>query len=281
MTEFSISGIRVLGVASAFPEKFRTAQDEAPSFPDTNVDKIAQSIGVTRRHTAHQLTASDLGAAAAARLLSALDWQGDAVDLLVFVTQTADYRLPANACMMQSRLGLASGCAAFDINLGCSGFVYGLAQVGAFLQTLGKGRALLIVADTISRIVSPQDKSALFLFGDGASAIALEHDAAAPPMHFVLGTDGRGSDHLIIPGGGLRNPATGPQRPHDNEAVRRDDQLFMNGAEVFAFALREVPNLVQRTLARAQCSVDALDYTVFHQANSMMLKHLGRQLKIS
>ncbi len=284
MTAFSLSGIRIAGIGSAVPRAVRTPQDEANLFLGDNIDKLAQSTGVQQRHTARQLCASDLGTAAAKSVLSALAWAEDGIDLLVFVTQTPDHRLPANACLLQARLGLPQGCMAFDVNLGCSGFVYGLAQAGALLALMGKGRrALLIVGDTISRLVSPQDKSTVFLFGDGVSAVALENDEAAAPMHFSLGTDGRGGSHLLVPAGGLRrpaDPATAERRPREGGNLRSDEDLLMNGAEVFAFTLRSVPDLVQGTLSAAAWSTDDVDFFLFHQANAMMLRHLGKKLGI-
>src|SRR5262249_42553525 len=143
-----------------------------------NLEKIAQSTGVLERHISKTLTANDLGEAAAKELMSALNWDKDSIDFLAFVTQTPDYRLPANSCLLQSRLGLSEECSAFDINLGCSGAVYGLAQVGGLLSSMGSGRALLLVGDT-THFISPHDKSTVFLFGDAVSAIALEHSPSA------------------------------------------------------------------------------------------------------
>lgn len=285
MTTFSVSGVRMAGVASAIPAAMRTPADEAATFPNDNIEKLAQSTGVIERHTTSWLCASDLGEAAARRMLEALDWKPETIDLLVFVTQTPDYRLPANACLVQARLGLSEGCMAFDVSLGCSGFVYGLGQAASLVASMGGSRrALLIVGDTISRMVSPRDKSTVFLFGDGASAIALECNSTAAPMHFTYGTDGRGQNHLLIPAGGARRPSTSDtaeRRVREGGNQRSDEDLFMNGAEVFAFTLRVVPNLVQSTLATAAWSPASVDFFLFHQANAMMLKHLGKKLGVA
>jgi 3-oxoacyl-[acyl-carrier-protein] synthase-3 len=285
MTTFSVSGVRMAGVASAIPKAVRTPADEAATFPNDNIEKLALSTGILERHVARTLCASDLGEAAARRVLEALDWKPETVDLLVFVTQTPDHQSPANACLLQARLGLPEGCMAFDVNLGCSGFVYGLGQAASLVAAMGdSSRALLIVGDTISRLVSPQDKSTVFLFGDGAAAIALERDAAAAPMHFTFGTDGRGGNHLLVPAGGARRPATpetAVRRVREGGNQRSDQDVFMNGAEVFAFTLRVVPGLVQRTLQAAAWSTESVDFFVFHQANSMMLKHLGKKLGVA
>lgn len=279
MTTFSISGVRIAGLASAVPRQVRTARDEAPNFPGENVEKVANATGVMERHISKTLLPSDLGEAAARRIMSALQWDKDSIDVLVFITQSADYRLPGNACLLQARLGLSEECIAFDINLGCSGYVYGLAQVGGLLSSMGKGRALLVVGDAAC-YASPLDKSTVFLFGDGVAATALERDPAAPPMHFVLGTDGRGAQHLIVPAGGMRRrtgPETSIRTAREGGNVRSDEDIYMNGAEIFAFTLRAVPGLVSKTLAAADWPIDSVDYFVFHQANAMMLKILGKK----
>jgi 3-oxoacyl-[acyl-carrier-protein] synthase-3 len=279
MTTFSISGVRIAGVASAVPRKVRTAKDEAPNFPGENIEKLAQSTGVVERHISKTLFPSDLGEAAARGIMSAMQWDKDSIDVLVFITQSSDYRLPGNACLLQARLGLSDECIAFDVNLGCSGYVYGLAQVGGLLSSMGKGRALLVVGDSAC-FTSPLDKSTVFLFGDGVSATALERDLTAPPMHFVLGTDGRGAQHLIIPAGGARcrpSPETSVRKAREGGNVRSDEDLYMNGAEIFAFTLRAVPDLVRKTMTAANWNLDTVDYFVFHQANALMLKLLGKK----
>lgn len=284
MTTFKVSGVRIAGVASAVPKPARVARDEAAQFPGDDIEKIAQSTGVGERHVSAKLCASDLGEAAARTILSALDWDPKSVDMLVFVTQTPDYKLPANACLLQGRLGLSDECMAFDVNLGCSGFIYGLAQVAGMLSSIGRGRALLVAGDTSSHLVAPRDKSTVFLFGDGVSAMALEHDDTAAPMHFTLGTDGLGGPHLIVQAGGFRCPAgsgTAERRPREGGNIRSDQDLAMNGAEVFAFSLRRVPPLIQKTLAAAGWQNDNVDAFVFHQANAMMLKLIGKKLGIA
>jgi 3-oxoacyl-[acyl-carrier-protein] synthase-3 len=284
VTSFAVRGVRLAGAAGAVPEAVRVPADEAPFFPSDNIAKLAQSTGVMERHIAIRLCASDLGEAAARRVLEALNWKPDTIDLLIFVTQTPDHRLPANACLLQARLGLSDSCMAFDVSLGCSGFVYGLGQAASILASMGAGRrALLVVGDTISRLVSPQDKSTVFLFGDGASAVALEGDAGATAMHFTFGTDGRGGSHLVVPAGGLRRPGgpeTAQRRVREGGNQRSDEDLYMNGAEVFAFTLRAVPGLIQHTLGSANWTNDAVDFFLFHQANAMMLKHLGKKLGV-
>ncbi len=289
MATMQVSGIRIAGLASAVPDQLETVDDDAARFGREEAAKISQSIGVTSRRVAPApICASDLCHAAAEKLLNDLGWERDTVQALIFVTQTPDYLSPATACTLQSRLGLSKGCAAFDISLGCSGYVYGLATAAQFAKGLsngtdGSGRVLLLVGDTITRVISPQDRSTVPLFGDAGSATALEFNASAAPMSFVLGTDGNGRDHLLIPAGGFRTPrtaATGERTARENGNIRSDDDLFMNGAEVFMFTLCEVPSLFKNATQAAGWTIDDVDGVIMHQANSFMLNHLRKRLKI-
>lgn len=284
MAQWSVSDIRVAGIASAVPEGTRSVEDVSSQFGREAAEKISQSVGVQTRHIASPATCtSDLCHAAAERILDELDWKRDSVDALIFVTQTPDYVLPATACSLHRRLKLGTQCLAFDVNLGCSGYVYGLALASRLLGAGNVRRGLVLVGDTASKIVSPEDRSAAPLFGDAGTATAIEHSANAPDMFFDLGTDGSGEEHLIIPAGGFRQPANSEsgirtEREHGN--IRSDEDLFMDGGEVFAFTLSHVPGLVKRTLKGAGWSIDDIDGVVLHQANAFMLNHLRKRLKL-
>jgi len=284
MANWTASGIRLSGVASAVPERTLNPDDVAARFGPQDAAKIIDSMGVKTRHVVSGSTCtSDLCQAAADRLIDDLNWERDSIDALIFVTQTPDYVLPATACALHGRLGLGRQCLAFDVNLGCSGFVYGLAMASRLLGAGSVRRALLLVGDTASRIVSPEDRSAAPLFGDAGTATALEYDVSAPDMFFELGTDGTGAEHLIIPAGGFRCPSSGDsavRTERENGNIRSDEDLFMNGAEVFMFTLSEVPGLVKRTLAGAGWTMDDTDGVILHQANAFMLNHLRKRLKL-
>jgi 3-oxoacyl-[acyl-carrier-protein] synthase-3 len=206
----------------------------------------------------------------------------DSIDILIFVSQTPDYLLPATACAVHGRLGLSPSCAAFDVNLGCSGYVYGLWLAASLLQA-GAKRALLLVGDTISRVVSPSDRSTALLFGDAGTATVLETSVGAPPIFFELGTDGSGAEHLTVPAGAFRRPsttATGQRREREGGNVRSDEDLFMNGGEIFAFTMRTVPMLCKTLMQRAGWSMDDADAFVMHQANRFMLQHLAKLMRL-
>lgn len=285
MAQWSVPGIRLSGIASAVPEPTRTADDLSVLFGPEETRKIVDSVGVQTRHIAGDATCtSDLCHAAAERLLEQLDWSRDSIDALVLVTQTPDYVLPATACSLHERLGLGTQCLAFDINQGCSGYVYGLGVVSRLLGAGNVKRALLLAGDTLTRLVSPVDRSAAPLFGDAGTATALECSDEAPTMFFDLGTNGAGVEHLLTPAGGFRtqkSPQTTRRTERENGNIRSDADLFMDGAEVFMFTLSAVPGLVKRTLAGAGWERDDVDAFVLHQANAFMLGHLRKRLKLS
>ena len=278
-----LNQVRIAGIASAVPVRVLTLADDARVFGQTEIERISQNIGVQKRHVVSPATCtSDLCFAAADRLLNDLGWQRDSIDVLIFVTQTPDYFMPATACVLQERLGLSRGCAAFDVNQGCAGYVYGL-WIGGHLARGGARRVLLLVGDTTSRLVSPRDRTVTSLFGDAGTATALEFSSEAPVMQFELGVDGAGRSCLMVPAGAFRQPHS-PQSSERIERaggnVRSDEDLFMDGGEVFTFVLREVPRLVQTILSAAELTVSDIDMFVFHQANRFMLSHLTKRLKL-
>ena len=281
MAVCSVSNVRIVGISVAVPEHFRSYTEDEAVFGSEIVEKIRKHSGVRRRPvTLSGLCTSDLCFEAGERLLDELNWSRDSVGTLIFITQTPDYVLPATSCVLQQRLGLSKQCAAFDINLGCSGYVYGLWIAGRILASSSAGRLLLLVGDTISRIVSPLDRASAMLFGDAGTATALEKGSNAD-MLFELGTDGGGRNKLIVPAGSFRNPrteSTSHRTEREGGNVRSDEDLFMDGAEVFGFTIREVVSLIENVLSLAGWSKESLDSLVLHQANQFILQHLSKRL---
>lgn len=279
-----LAGVRLAGIASAVPELVQTVADDALLFGREDAARISDSTGVRRRHVAtNAMCTSDLCLAACERLLTELGWTRDSVDALIFVSQTPDYLLPATSCSLHGRLKLSKRCATIDLNLGCSGYVYGLWVATNLMASGGIERALVLVGDTISRIVSPRDRATAPLFGDAGTATALERSEGAPTMVFELGTDGSGQNHLMVPAGGFRRPGTEKTRERierEGGNVRSDEDLFMDGAEIFAFTLREVPRLITSVTEAAGWSNDDVDAWVMHQANRFMLRHLAKRMKL-
>jgi 3-oxoacyl-[acyl-carrier-protein] synthase-3 len=264
------------------PKTVQTVEDLAKRFGPQEAEKIAQATGVRARRVGRPgLCCSDLCFAACESLLKELGWERGSVDALLFVSHSFDYPLPATSCLLQARLGLPQSCAAFDVALGCSGYVYGL-WIGAGLIAGGCKRVLLLAGEMASRMASPEDRSTFPLFGDAGSATALER-APESVMHFELGTDGGGAQHLIVPAGTStarvpHSAQTLARTPQADGNPRSDEDLFMNGAEVFVFTLRQVPPLVAAVLQRSQWPKEQVDRFFLHQANRFILVQLARRM---
>jgi len=287
MSEVKFNGVQIRGVAAAVPEQLRTLEDDMTSFGREEVLKISASTGVVQRHYSHTLCTSDLCFAAAERLFEQGAFDKSEIDAVIFVSQTPDYDLPATACILQDRLGLSQECVAYDINLGCSGYVYGLWTLYGLIAGGAIKKALLLVGDMSYFGCSPEDRSVALLFGDAGTATIIEGTSEDTPSFFVLGTDGGGKDHLLVKAGRCRYPLKPGHDPKLLERVlceggnmRSPAELYMNGAEIFTFTLKSVPPLMKKVLAGAQKEIDDIDYFVFHQANKFMLEHLRKRVKI-
>jgi 3-oxoacyl-[acyl-carrier-protein] synthase-3 len=246
--------------------------------------KIAESVGVQSRHVAPpSMCTSDLCYAAAEKLLAALSWERSSIEALIFITQTPDYIIPATSSCLHERLGLSKSCAVFDVTLGCSGYIYGLWMANNFIAAGSAKRVLLLVGETATWPTSPYDRACMFLFGDAGTATALEYAEDAPAAAYVLGSDGSGSPYIMMPGGAFRNRATEAsleRRPCADGVLRNELDSRMDGAEVFAFTLREVPAMMRSIFQTSGWTMETMDGFVPHQANLFMLQHLAKRLKI-
>lgn len=279
----TVKGIRVAGLQAAVPVPRHSFVETPEHMTPEEAQKLFASIGVRERRIAPpRLIASDLCVAAAESLLDDLGWSRDSVEVLVLVTQGPDYLLPATACLIQKRLGLPSSCAAFDVNLGCSGFAYGTWMAAQLLSGSEGKRALLLCGDVSTRLLHPDDRATRPLFGDAGTATAFEKSPDAAPMHIVLGTDGGGGKHISITAGGLRHNLVEALRrpPEDNEALHRQAHLHLNGPEVFSFTLRAVPALLREVLEYSGLAIGDIDAFVMHQANKFILEHLRKKTGI-
>jgi 3-oxoacyl-[acyl-carrier-protein] synthase III len=284
MSIFTLREVSIAGIAAAVPAN-RAEVQSTPTVSAENVTKIMASTGVKARHIAQtEMCTSNLCASAAERLFERLGWERSSIDLLIFVTQTPDYILPATACSLHGRLGLSKACGAFDINLGCSGYVYGLSIAAAHVQTGAARRVLLLAGDTISKVASADDRSVAFLFGDAGTATAIERQPMAEAMHFVTGSDGTGAESLQIPAGMFRKPSSEDTRlvkAQEDGNLRSEQHLFMNGPEIFNFTIREVPAMISAVMKAAAWELQEVDTFVFHQANKFMLEYLAKRMKLT
>ena len=269
-----IEGVALRGIVSGAPRGVVGNDGFEDRFGAEAVAEVVKMIGVEQRRIARpEQTTADLCFEAAKVLIERLGWASDSIDGLIFVSQTPDYRLPATACSLHGRLGLAPHCQAFDVALGCSGYVYGL-WLASTLVKAGLRRVLVLAGDTSSRLVDPDDRATALLFGDAGSATALEADADAAPIYFRLGSDGAGARHLVVPEGAYRTAEADERWGEGFDPTH----LYMDGAEVFTFTLRAVPRLVRETLEDAGLSATDVDFYALHQANRFMLRHLAKKI---
>jgi len=233
--------------------------------------------------TTEDQTASDLCFAAAEQLLADNPIDKSEIDILLFVSQTPDFRMPATSVTLQHRLGLPKSTAAFDIGLGCSGFVYGLSVAYAYANMPQVRKVLLLDGETRSKVYHPKDRKTGFIFGDAAVAAIIEKQDSGT-SYFSLNSDGSKSDLIKIDAGGYRNPSnenTTKEKVVDEHGnIRTDEHGYMNGADVFNFVLREIPKNIKNTLAFSNTEIGDLDFYVFHQANKFMNDYLAKKLKL-
>lgn len=281
----SLSNIRLAGLAVTTGSIVRDfiADGLAAGVDRAALERAAQTIGLReRRVAAAGVTALDLCADAAERLLAEMGLDASSIDAVIFVTQTPDHAQPNNASLLHGRLGLSKSAPAYDLSLGCSGWVYGLHQAALLCAHGGAARVLLCAGDTLSRLTNPGDRSTDPLFGDAGSATLVEKTGRAAPWHFVLGADGTGAPAIIVKQGGARQPGGPLNEKTDAEGNRRHDaNIAMSGADVFSFTLREVPPALQSVLRHAGLSPESLDALVLHQANRFILSTLAKKIGVA
>ncbi|MAZ93712.1 MAG: ketoacyl-ACP synthase III [Bacteroidales bacterium] len=283
MSIFQVPNINLAGISACVPEKIFSNHDY-DWISEKEREVLIKTIGVSKKHHAKKgLTTSDLCYVAADRLLNELEWDRSDIDLLVFVSQSRDYIIPATAGLLQDKLGLSKSCIAFDVSLGCSGYVYGLSIVGSLMNNGAAKKALLLTGDISTLNTSYKDKSAYPIFGDAGTATALEFKHGHSPMLFNLQTDGNGYDAIIIPDGGIRNfvDAESLNYKKISEGIYRNNlNIILDGVKVFNFSLREVKPNVLALLQNGDIEIMDIDYFVFHQANRLMNETIRKQLKI-
>jgi len=278
-------GCKIRDIEYYLPEKILSNEMLEQIYDNWNSEKIFKKVGIRQRHIAEvNETAVDLAEKAALKLFDKnLDLK-DKVDFIILCTQSPDYFLPTSACILQERLGIPTACGAFDYNLGCSGFVSGLAIAKGLICAGIAKNVLLITAETYSKYINPMDRSTRTIFGDAASATWITVDEGHNYIqNFVFGTDGSGAANLIVPAGGARlnrNQVTSEETYDEDGNIRSQDNLYMNGAQIFNFTLERVPGLIKEVIDTNSTTMDQINCFIFHQANKFMLEHLRVKLGI-
>lgn len=268
-------------IAYYLPQDVLTNEQIAREFPEWSAEKVANKVGITERHiAAADETATDMAYQAAEQLF-AHGVDRTSIDFVLLCTQSGDYFLPSSACILQDRLGLSKNCGAFDFNLGCSGYEYGLAIAKGFIMANVAKNVLLLTAETYTKYLHAQDKGNRTIFGDGASATLVSTDGFAEIGEVVVGTDGSGADNLIVRSLGARNKKLLNDAQSDEDGnVVSGDHLYMHGGNVFNFTADVVPPMVEELLKKSGLQQDDVNLWVFHQANKYMINYLRKLLDI-
>lgn len=286
MAIITYKNVGIKAMAAAVPSQvIDNYKYDLDIFPEEDVKKVVDKVGVYERRFADENTcSSDLCYAAAEKLFEDNDIDRSEIDLLVFLSQTPDYRMPATAYLLQDRLGLPMSCMAFDVNLGCAGFLFGLSIVYSFMEKQGFRKALLLDGETRSKVYSRKDRRAAFIFGDAGVAALIERDEKYGQSHFSLNSDGSRADLIMIRAGGYRHmstPDTLKEHVIDEYGnVRTDEQAFMKGADVFNFVIVEIPKDIKRLMAASGEDIQSMDYYVFHQANEFINNYVAKKMKL-
>ncbi len=263
------------------PEKIVSNRDIEAEFGDWSAQKIEEKTGIRERHVVSENeTALDLAYGASKKLFEKYD--KNEIDFLLLCTQSPDYYLPTGACILQNKLGLRTDIGALDFNLGCSGYIYGLTLAKGLIKSGISQNVLLVMAETYTKLIHPKDRANRTIFGDGASASIVSATNDECIHEFVLGTDGSGYKNLIVPNGGLcsRYDPSAPIMTDEAGNVRTDNNIYMNGPEIFNFTIGAVPQLFNKVLEKNHTTLDAVDYIIFHQANKYMIEYLRKKIKI-
>ena len=282
MAEFYWENIEIAGIAGAVPEKVIDNLKYSDFFTEKEAKSVIKLTGIPQRRQADEGTcASDFCYAAAERLIKTMKMDRREIDALIFTTQAPDYRMPATGVILQHRLGLPKTTLAFDLPLGCSGFVYGLSVAFNLCNQPHINHVLLLDGESKKRLKT--DKAGSLLFGDGGTATLIGKTARKNPTFLTLHSDGSRWQALHTPAGGCRNPTsleTLKMKKREDGSIKSDEHGNMDGVAVFEFTITDVPRDIKNTVKLAQTSFEEIDYFVFHQANKFMTDHFCKKLKI-
>ena len=275
-------GIGIAGMACAVPDQRVTVESFTPVFGEEATVKFTAGTGIRAMYKAlPEQTAGDLAFAAAENLFRHCPVDRDKIGILLFVTQSPDYRRPATACVLQHRLGLPMDCAAMDIGLGCSGFVYGLQTAMSMMERSDAAYGLLLLGETASKLVNPKDKSIAMMYGDAGAAILLERRPGAASTA-LLRSDGNRFRTIILPAGGFRDMNPPGDTFLCNDGIERSlYDIYMEGTSVFSFSISDVPKAIRDYLAHTGTAAGDYDLFLFHQANGFIIQQLSRKFKLS
>lgn len=274
-------GSKVSIVEYFLPQEIFDNESLKQLFPQIDTKKI-EKIGIASRHRVDKnQTSVDLAFNAAIKAFDKFDKHK--IDFLIFCTQTPDYILPTSACILQDKLGLSTNIGALDINLGCSGYIYGLSLAKGLIESGIASNVLFLTGETYSKLINRKDRGNLSIFGDAGSATIISKSSENKIFNFNLGTDGSGAENLIVKNGGFKyNHEREPEeKEYGTNNYFTDNDLYMNGPEIFNFTIKNIPKLIDKTLSINGYQIEDIDFVIFHQANKFMLDYLRKKINFT
>ena len=283
MATIKFKGVAIKAITACVPRNISKNNDLTYLIPEEEIQKTVNSIGIReKRFVDDNVTASDLCFKAAEKLFEENDIDRSSIDMILFLSQLPDYKIPATAPLLQHRLGLPNTTAALDLSLGCSGYVYALSTAMAYASMPGIDRVLVLDGETFSKIVNRMDKVDAPLYGDAGTATLVEKTDDESDAVFKLYTDGSGEDAVKIKAGAGRCRTTEENlREHTEKdgSILSDNEVFMNGMEVFNFVMRAVPRSIREVCEAAGADLSQVGHLVLHQANKFMTDFIVKRLK--
>ena len=280
MAYFINKGISITGIATAVPDNKVPVESFIDRFGEEAVQRFTEGTGIHSIYNAlPDQTASDLAFAAAEELFSKENPDKSKIGVMVFVTQSPDYRRPSSACVLQKRLGLSMDCACVEVELGCSGFVYGMQTAMSLMATSETEYGLVLIGETASKLVDPMDKSIVMMYGDAGAAVLLKKDGDEI-VKTLLKSDGDRYKAIVLPAGGFRDMNPSHERFMCSDGIERSlYDIFMDGTSVFSFSITDVPQTIKEYYQKTETVADDYDVIVLHQANQYILKQVIKRIK--
>ena len=280
MAFFVNNGIRITGMVTAVPDNQVPVERFIERFGEEAVQRFTEGTGIHSIYNAlSDQTASDLAYAAAEELFGRESVDKDRIGVMVFVTQSPDYRRPSSACVLQKRLSLPMDCACVEVELGCSGFVYGMQTAMSMMATSDTEYGLVLIGETASKLVDPMDKSIVMMYGDAGAAVLLKKEGSEQ-IKTLLKSDGNRYKAIVLPAGGFRDMHPDHERFVCSDGSERSlYDIFMDGTSVFSFSITDVPRTIKEYYAKTDTTADDYDVIALHQANQYILKQVIKRIK--
>ncbi len=276
------------GISYYLPTKKLDNVDLSNMYPEWSVEKISEKTGIYSRHISDEEEfSSDMAVKAIENLINECDIDKSNIDYLILCTQSPDYQLPSTACIIQDRSELPKNCGAIDINMGCSGYIYGLGLAKGLISSGQANNIVFVTSETYTKFIHPEDRSNRTIFGDGAAATLITSKPdfnrfTAAIGNFEYGTDGSGYNQLIVKNSGIKFKNIEYPNVYDDDGkfISNDNCLYMNGKEIFNFTAFKVPPLIDNTLKLNSLTINDTSMFIFHQANAYMLNFVRKRCKI-